>query len=192
LSNRPEDILRGIVREIEASDDRISSENQHKSEIYKKAKSDGYNVKALRKVIAARRQDSAEREQNDADFDLYWTAIHGLTHAHVEIIEEFPSVPTADPAGSQPASIAEGVPLAPSAPIHPETANQSTAARKDVREVTHSGRLRNVISWDSDPAAPEPTDACMLGDSPKPESGYQAPPVDTHFPRIPHLGPVRA
>ncbi len=87
----PNDVLRSIVNEIEASDDRIHSENVHKSEVYKKAKSDGYNVKALRKVIAARRLDAAEREQNDADFDLYWSAIHGLVHAHVEIIDEFDS-----------------------------------------------------------------------------------------------------
>jgi uncharacterized protein (UPF0335 family) len=183
MSNRTDDILRGIVREIEASDDRISSENQHKSEIYKKAKSDGYNVKALRKVIAARRQDSAEREQNDADFDLYWTAIHGLTHARVEIIEEFPSVHAADPAGSQPASIAEGVPLAPSAPIQPETANQSTAARMDVQTPARHGTQM--------PEGRAPVSAPTV-DASQAAAGTQAPPVDTHFPRIAHLGLVRA
>lgn len=82
--------LRNIVAQIEASDDRIKSENDHKSDLYKDAKAKGFNVKALRKVIAARRMDPAEREQNESDFDLYWVTLASLVRAHVEIIEENP------------------------------------------------------------------------------------------------------
>lgn len=83
------DKLRGMVGEIEASDDRIASENKHKSSIYKRAKDEGYNVKALRKVIAARRMDEVDRSKLDEDFDLYMMHLEGVAHAHVEIIEEF-------------------------------------------------------------------------------------------------------
>ena len=81
--------LIGFVREIEAHEDRIAGENTGKSEIYKTAKGEGFNVKALRKVVAARRKDPIERSQEDADFELYWDAVHGIAHAHVEIIEQF-------------------------------------------------------------------------------------------------------
>ncbi len=80
--------LRNLVAQIEASDDRIKSENDHKSDLYKDAKAKGFNVKALRKVIAARRMDQAEREQNESDFDIYWVTLESLVRAHVEIIEE--------------------------------------------------------------------------------------------------------
>lgn len=81
--------LRNLVNQIEASDDRIKSENGHKSDLYKSAKGKGFNVKALRKVIAARRQDSDERERNESDFDTYWIALEGVVRAHVETIEQF-------------------------------------------------------------------------------------------------------
>lgn len=85
------DMLRGFVGEIEASDDRIASENRHKSAIYKRAKDKGFNVKALRKVIAARRMDEVDRNKLEGDFDLYWITVADLAHAHVENIEEFGS-----------------------------------------------------------------------------------------------------
>lgn len=82
--------LRNVVAQIEAADERIKSENSHKSDLYKDAKAKGFNIKALRKVIAARRLDSDEREQTDSDFDIYWMALESLVRAHVEIIEENP------------------------------------------------------------------------------------------------------
>lgn len=84
------DKLRGFVAEIERSDDRIKSENEHKSDIFKNAKKEGFNVKALRKVIAARRMDDDDRAKLDGDFDLYMMHVGDLAHAHVENIEEIP------------------------------------------------------------------------------------------------------
>lgn len=147
--------LIGIVREIESSDDRITSENKHKSEILKKAKADGFNVKALRKVISARRQDHDEREQNDSDFELYWNAVHGLVHAHVEIIEEIPSFianrsdEEADGAG-EPEAI-----VAPSANHQAETPNASS-----IRNNVATPPLANTQVPDagSEPADPSTAD----------------------------------
>lgn len=82
------DKLRGFVGEIERSDDRIKSENSHKSDIFKNAKKEGFNVKALRKVIAARRMDEVDRSKLDNDFELYMMHLEWVAHAHVEIIDE--------------------------------------------------------------------------------------------------------
>lgn len=82
------DKLRGFIGQVEASDERIKSENTHKSDIYKQAKKDGFNVKAMRKVVAARRMDSAARSQLETDFDLYMMHVESLAHAHVENIEQ--------------------------------------------------------------------------------------------------------
>jgi len=85
-----QDQLKAYVRRIEALDDEIKVLNEDKSEVYKEAKGNGFDTKIVRKVIAARRQGAAERAEQDALFQLYWDAIHGVAHAHVEIIEEFP------------------------------------------------------------------------------------------------------
>lgn len=83
------EMLRGFVGEIEAADDRIANQNRLKSDIFKNAKAKGFNIKALRKVIAARRMDIIDRAKLDNDFDLYMLHVESLAHAHVEIIEEF-------------------------------------------------------------------------------------------------------
>lgn len=87
------DQLRAFVQRIERLEEEISALNSDKSEVYKEAKSGGWSVKVLRKVVAARRLDSAEREEIDALFDLYMSELDGrgpLVRAHVEKIDEFP------------------------------------------------------------------------------------------------------
>lgn len=87
------DQLRAFVQRIERLDEEIAALNSDKSEVYKEAKSGGWSVKVLRKVVAARRLDSAEREEIDALFDLYMSELEGrapLVRAHVENIDEFP------------------------------------------------------------------------------------------------------
>ncbi len=86
------DALKSLVRRIEATEDEIRALNQDKSDIYKEAKADGFDVKVLRKVVAARRLDASERQEADAIFEMYWAALHGsesLVRAHVETIEQF-------------------------------------------------------------------------------------------------------
>lgn len=85
-----QDQLKAFVRRIEALDDEIKVLNEDKSEVYAESKANGFDNKILRKVVAERRKGAAEREEQDALFQLYWDAIHGVAHAHVEIIEEFP------------------------------------------------------------------------------------------------------
>jgi uncharacterized protein (UPF0335 family) len=83
------DQIKAFVRRIEALEDEIRALNGDKSEVYKEAKGNGFDVKVLRKVVAARRQDHSERLEQDALFDLYMEALEGVAHAHVENIEEF-------------------------------------------------------------------------------------------------------
>lgn len=86
--------LRAFIERIESVEDDIRDRNADKSEIYKELKSQGYDVKAVKKVVAARRLESHVREEQDAIFEAYWDACHGASHvharAHVENIEQFP------------------------------------------------------------------------------------------------------
>lgn len=85
--------LRTFIERIESVEDDIRDKNADKSEIYKELKSQGYDVKAVKKVVAARRLESHVREEQDAIFEAYWDACHGtsLVHAraHEENIEQF-------------------------------------------------------------------------------------------------------
>lgn len=84
-----QDQIKSFVRRVESLEDEIKVLNEDKSEVYKEAKSTGFDVKVLRRVIADRRKDSAERDEFDAVYDLYWSAIHGVVNARVEPIEQF-------------------------------------------------------------------------------------------------------
>lgn len=88
-----QDQLQSFVRRIEALEDEIHALNGDKSEVYKEAKGNGFDVKVLRKVIADRRKNASERNEFDAVYELYWNAVHGSVRAHVENIEQFPHDP---------------------------------------------------------------------------------------------------
>lgn len=76
------DQIKAFVARVERVEEEIKTLNHDKSDIYAEAKSFGLDVKVLKKVIAKRRMDSTEREEQDAVFDLYWSAIHGADLAH--------------------------------------------------------------------------------------------------------------
>ena len=100
MSNLAAQELQSFVRRIEALDDEIRALNSDKSEVFKEVKGAGFTAKTLRKVVAARRMDAADRDEADAEFELYWNAVHGIdidhVRAHVENIEEFPVEHDAD------------------------------------------------------------------------------------------------
>ena len=85
--------LRALVERIERLEEEIAELNGDKSEVYKEAKSHGFDAKIIRKVVAARRKDPSERQEEDALFDMYMAAIEApesLVRARVENIEEIP------------------------------------------------------------------------------------------------------
>lgn len=75
--------LRAFVERIERLEAEIKEINADKSEIYKELRGCGFDVKAVRQCVAARKLDSAERQERDAIFDLYWEALTGASRVHV-------------------------------------------------------------------------------------------------------------
>ena len=67
--------LQQFVRQIENLNGELKSLNMDKSEIYKAAKHQGYDVKILRKVIAERAKKPSERAEQDELFRAYWAAV---------------------------------------------------------------------------------------------------------------------
>lgn len=88
--------LRAFVERIERLEADIKDMNADKSEIYKEARGMGFDVKAVRQCVAARKLDSAELEERNTIFDLYWEALTGAPHVHVHEavteIQERPSI----------------------------------------------------------------------------------------------------
>jgi uncharacterized protein (UPF0335 family) len=86
------DQLKSIVQRVERLETEIKDLNDDKSEIYKEARANGFDVKAIKKVVQKRKLDDADREEADQVFDTYWNAVHGINLVHArtrENIEEF-------------------------------------------------------------------------------------------------------
>ncbi len=82
------DRLRSFVERVERLEEEIKDLNSDKSEIYKEAKNTGFDVKALKRVVSARRQDPEKRDAEDAVFSLYMDALDGFEASRVRAREE--------------------------------------------------------------------------------------------------------
>lgn len=71
--------LRAFIERIERLEEEIKELNADKSDVYKELRGCGFDVKAVRQCVAARKLDTAEREERDAIFDLYWAALTGAS-----------------------------------------------------------------------------------------------------------------
>lgn len=69
--------LRALVERIERIESDIADMNSDKRDIYAEAKANGFDVKALKAVIAYRRKDAAEREELETLVELYLAEISG-------------------------------------------------------------------------------------------------------------------
>lgn len=67
--------IQQFVRQIESLNGEIKSLNTDKSEIYKAAKQQGYDAKALRRVVAERAKKPGDRVEQEELFRLYWEAV---------------------------------------------------------------------------------------------------------------------
>jgi uncharacterized protein (UPF0335 family) len=70
--------LRSFVERIERVEAEIKELNGDKSEIYKEAKGNGFDVKAIRAIVAERRADPAKAAELEAILDLYRSALAGV------------------------------------------------------------------------------------------------------------------
>jgi uncharacterized protein (UPF0335 family) len=69
------DQLKSIVERIERLEEEKAALAEDIKEVYAEAKANGYDTKILRTVIRLRKQDSAERQEQEALLDLYLAAL---------------------------------------------------------------------------------------------------------------------
>jgi len=67
--------LKSIVERIERMDEEKSAVALDIKEIYAEAKGNGFDTKILRKVVALRKRDKAEREEEEALLSTYLVAL---------------------------------------------------------------------------------------------------------------------
>jgi len=69
--------LRGFIERIERLEEERKGIAEDVKEVYAGAKAVGFDVKIIRKVIALRKMDQADRQEQEALLDVYMHAIEG-------------------------------------------------------------------------------------------------------------------
>ena len=69
------DRLRAIVERIERLEEEKKEVADQIREVYAEAKSNGFNVGTLRKIVSLRKKDAEERREEEALLDLYMAAL---------------------------------------------------------------------------------------------------------------------
>jgi len=91
--------LRGFVDRIERLEDEKKGIAEDIKEVYAQAKAIGFDTKILRKVIALRKVDQAERQEMEALLEVYMHAIEGGTyHGAGEAAGSTPASPSSEAA----------------------------------------------------------------------------------------------
>lgn len=67
--------LRSLVERIERLEEEKKSLASDIKEVYAEAKANGFDTKILRKIIAERKKDANEREEEQSMLDLYMAAL---------------------------------------------------------------------------------------------------------------------
>jgi uncharacterized protein (UPF0335 family) len=70
------DQLRSIVERIERLKEEVRAINGDVSDVYKEAKSNGFNVPAIKEIVRLRSKDSNEVAEQEAILDLYKSALN--------------------------------------------------------------------------------------------------------------------
>lgn len=69
--------LRGFIERIERLEEEKKGIAEDIKEVYAGAKAVGFDAKIMRKVIALRKMDQADRQEQEALLDVYMHAIEG-------------------------------------------------------------------------------------------------------------------
>ena len=77
------DQLRAIIERIEKLEEEKQATTGDIKEVYGEAKANGFDTKTLRQIVRIRKQDSAERQEQEALLDLYMHAL-GMIPAAAE------------------------------------------------------------------------------------------------------------
>jgi uncharacterized protein (UPF0335 family) len=67
--------LKSIIERIERLEEEKAALSEDVKEVYAEAKGNGFDTKILRTVIKLRKQDAAERAEQEALLDLYMHAL---------------------------------------------------------------------------------------------------------------------
>jgi uncharacterized protein (UPF0335 family) len=70
-----QDQLRSVVERIERLEEEKAAIANDIKEVYAEAKGNGFDTRTLRQVIRLRKQDKAERQEQEAILDLYMSAL---------------------------------------------------------------------------------------------------------------------
>ena len=70
--------LKSLIERIERLEEDKAAVASDLKEVYAEAKGEGFDVKIVRKVVRLRKQDAAQRQEEEALIDLYISAIGGL------------------------------------------------------------------------------------------------------------------
>ena len=69
------DALRQFIERIEQLNAEISDLNETRKEVFTEAKGEGYDVKAIRKLIAIRKRRADDVAEEEAILDMYRSAL---------------------------------------------------------------------------------------------------------------------
>ena len=75
LNGAAQSQLRSIVERIERLETEKAEVSEQIKEVYAEAKGNGFDPKAIRKVVALRKKDRAKRQEEEAVLDLYLSAL---------------------------------------------------------------------------------------------------------------------
>ncbi len=70
--------LKSIIERIERLEVEKGEIAEQIKEVFSEAKSNGFDVKIIRKVVRLRKQDRAKRQEEEAILDLYLSAIEEM------------------------------------------------------------------------------------------------------------------
>lgn len=75
MDQSSQDLLKSVVERIEKLNEDLTNIKADIKEIYKEAKSDGFDVKALKDIIRMRKKDKDEIAEQDEIIQLYRSAL---------------------------------------------------------------------------------------------------------------------
>lgn len=76
LSSTANERLRSFIERIERVEAEMDGFKVDRKEIYSELKGEGFDAKAVRKIIKIRKQDRAKRLEEEAILDLYMSALN--------------------------------------------------------------------------------------------------------------------
>lgn len=75
LNQQAQGQLKAVIERVERVEADEAEQRSFKKDIYAEAKSAGFDVKAIKKVVRLRKIDRAKRQEDDAILDTYLVAV---------------------------------------------------------------------------------------------------------------------